>query len=198
MTATTGERNRVFAHTQAGFAGGMFGLALVGFAEALAVLWKAGSVTDLGAIPFALIVYGLFGALGGGGLGFAVGLVARARPGAFAFYAATLFFGGAAVIGRFRIVRDVFDEQMPQGLITRLLEVGALLLLALIALGVFRFARRLAAGPFGQRLTRPLGAALALGALAALSVAVAGIPGVLEQEAPLPARVTKAEAQRSF
>jgi len=192
--STTDERNRVLAHTGAGLAGGMFGLALVGLAEALAVLWKARSLSDLGVVPFALIAYGILGALGGGGLGFAVGLVARARRGAFALYTAVLFFGGAAVIGHFRIIRDVFDEQMPQGLIPRLGLVAVLVLLALVALGLFRLARRLEEGRFGQRLTRPLGAILTMGVVAAVAVGVAAIPGALEKEAPPPSRVARPAA----
>ena len=189
--STTGERNRVFAHTGAGVAGGMFGLALVGLAEALTVLWQAGSLTDLGVVPFALIVYGVCGALAGGGLGFTVGLVARPRPGAFALYVATLFFGGAAVIGRFRVIRDVFNEQMPQGLVPRLVEIAVLVFLAFVAVGIFRLARRLGETSFGQRLTRPLGATVALGVVAAISAAAAAIPGALEEEEPPPSRVAR-------
>jgi len=191
---TTSERSRVLAHAEAGAAGGMLGLALVGLGEAFVVLWLASSLSDLGVLPFALVAYGVCGALGGAGLGLAVGLVARPHRGSFAMYVATFFFLGAAIIGRFRVVRDVFDERMPQGLAPMLVQVAALLLLALVAVGVFRLAHRIGEGRLGQRLTRPLGATVALAVAAGMSAAVVPIPGMLQQPVSPPSRVAPLDA----
>jgi arylsulfatase A-like enzyme len=181
------ERNRVLAHTMAGCAGGMLGMALVGLLEAGGVLLRAGSLADLGVLPFALITYGVCGALGGAGLGFAVGLVARAGSGTFPMYMAGFFFVAASVIGRFRVIRDVFDEQMPQGIIAILGQLVALLLLALVAVGIFRLARRLTARAPGAYLANPFGAIIALGGAVAVALVLSSLPGALRESPAVPA-----------
>jgi arylsulfatase len=159
----------------------MLGLALIGLMEAVVVLWQARSLSDLGVLPFALVAYGVCGVLGGLGLGFVVGLVTRPRRRAFALYLALFFLLGASVIGRFRVIRDVFAERMPQGVIPMLAQLGALLLLALIAFGVFRLGCHLSDHRVGRRLTRPLGGLAGLAVVAGLAAVVAAIPRLLPE-----------------
>src|SRR5262252_7351955 len=98
----------------AGIAGGLLAGAGVGAAEAIAAWVHAHGAGELPALGWALVVYGLLG----GGLGLGAGLVASVlRTDGFALALAGV--GGALgfVVARFRIVRDVFLDQMPHGMV---------------------------------------------------------------------------------
>jgi len=97
--------------------------------------------------------------------------------------------GGALVfvVGRFRVVRDVFLEQVPRGLIPMLVQLGALLAMVVLAFLAWRALR----GADGRRrfLTRPvLAGVLVLLLGVGWNVATGLRPGV--PPPPAPARAT--------
>src|SRR5262245_17275110 len=111
----------------AGVAGGMLAGALVGAIEAI-VAWRfrsGGAV--LPPIGWAVLVYGLVGAVGGGGIGALARLVGT---GAFGLALGAVTAGLGVAAGRFRIVHDGLLEQMPHGLAPTLEQAGALVALA--------------------------------------------------------------------
>src|SRR5258706_10631036 len=105
----------------AGIAGGILGGALVGGIEAVvAALSRAGGTT-LPPLGWAVVVYGIVGGLGGLGAGIVAMVL---RTGAFGLALGGIAAGLGFVVGRFRIVRDVFLEQAPHGLVPGLVQVG--------------------------------------------------------------------------
>src|SRR5207249_12195472 len=152
----------------AGLAGGLVAGAAVGAAEALAVWLHAHGAGEVPAFGWALAAYGLIGAAGGLGLGI---LAAILGTDGFALAFAVVGFGLAGIVGRFRVIRDVFLEQMPSGIVPLAMQAAAALLLLGVAAGVWRAlagasARRRAA-------TRPGIAAVIVGVLALLGAAAA-------------------------
>src|SRR5262245_7758209 len=147
----------------AGIAGGLLGGALVGFVEALASWLGTHGTGDLPAVGWALVVYGLVGAIGGVGAGIVAAVL---RTDGFALALAGV--GGALgfVVARFRIIRDVFLEQLPHGPLTQVAQLAGLLLVAALAFLVWRFLR--GADARRRPLTRPVVAALLVGVLATL------------------------------
>jgi arylsulfatase A-like enzyme len=156
----------------AGIAGGMLAGALVGVAEALTTWAHAHGAGELPPIAWAIVAYGAVGGLGGLGAGIAA-LVLGADGFALAFAGVGWALG--TVVGRFRIFRDVFMEQVPSGTERLIVNAGVPLGLGVLALVVWWFLR----GAEARRrlLTRPAVATLVLGALAAGWVAVAVAPG---------------------
>ncbi|HLY37158.1 MAG TPA: sulfatase [Candidatus Binatia bacterium] len=145
----------------AGIAGGLLAGAIVGAAEAIGVWLHAHGTGELPSIPWALIAYGLVGGAFGLGAGVLAALVGADGFGlAFAGVGAAL----AVVVARFRIVRDVFLEQMPHGPLPLLVQLIALASVALLAYGVWRALR--GADARRRTLTRPLVAAVVVAALA--------------------------------
>jgi arylsulfatase A-like enzyme len=150
----------------AGLAGGAIGGALVGLAEALASWTHAHGAGELPPIAWALAAYGSFGAA----LGLGAGLVAMILgTDGFALALAGVIAALGFVVGRFRIVRDVFLEQMPHGLVPMLVQVGALVGTIVLAVVIWRLLR----GVTERRalLTRPI---VALGTI----VVLAGVASV--------------------
>ncbi len=98
----------------AGSYGGAVGGALVGLAEACVVALGA-DAQEFWAFFFGAVSYGLIGALCGAGWGFFSGLVRlhRSRAATFATAAGLAAAGLGAVVARFRIIRDVFAENLP-------------------------------------------------------------------------------------
>jgi arylsulfatase A-like enzyme len=152
----------------AGVAGGLLAGALVGAFEAVAVYLHAHGVGELPALGWALIAYGGVGGLAGLGIG-----VAAAVVGAEGFGLGLAGVGGALgfAVARFRIVRDVFLEQLPPGSLTLVVQLAALLAVTALALLVWRRLR----GADERRgvLTRPLVAALVVGLVAGAWAGVA-------------------------
>src|SRR5204862_474667 len=166
----------------AGLAGGLVAGAAVGAAEALAVWLHAHGAGEVPAFGWALTAYGLIGAAGGLGLGI---LAAILGTDGFALAFAVVGFGLAGIVGRFRVIRDVFLEQMPSGIVPLAVQAAAALLLLGVAAGVWRAlagasARRRAA-------TRPGIAAVIVGVLALLGAAAARLVPAPAPVAP-PAR----------
>jgi arylsulfatase A-like enzyme len=159
----------------AGIAGGLLAGAAVGGIEAI-VAWAH-------ALAWALVAYGLVG----GALGLGAGLVA-AVIGTDGFGLALAGVGGALAfaVGRFRIVRDVFLEQLPHGPLPLVVQAAALLAVVVVAVLLWRALR----GADGRHalLTRPLVAAIVVAVLAAGASALAGVYAA----PPAPATVARA------
>jgi arylsulfatase A-like enzyme len=125
-----------------GIAGGLLAGAAVGVAEAIVVWVHAHGGGELPALAWALVAYGAFGAaagLGAGILATIVGIDGFAFG--FAGVAAVLAFA----VGRFRIIRDVFLEQVPRGMLPLAAQVGALVVVVVLAVAIGRALRGLAA-----------------------------------------------------
>ena len=171
----TGARTRALG---AGVAGGLVAGAAVGAAEALAAWVHLHGPGELPALGWALVAYGAVGAVHG--LSFGVIAALLGTDGfalAFAGEAAALAF----LVARFRIIRDVFLEQVPRGPLPLLVQVGALIAVAAIAFAVWRALR--GADERRSPLTRPGIAAVVLALLAA---AWAGGAQLAHAPAPAP------------
>ena len=149
----------------AGVAGGILAGALVGAIEALAVWHRAGS----GGVPpigWAVLAYGLVGALGGA----AAGLVALVvGTGAFG-----LGLGGVAAalgfaVGRVRVLHDVLFDRPPHGVAHMVLQAAAAVVAVALGIALWRWLR--GADERNRVLTRP-------GIVVGL-VAVVGVGGML-------------------
>jgi hypothetical protein len=146
----------------AGLAGGLLAGALVGAAEALAAWGHAHGAGELPALAWALVVYGALGALGGLGAGVAAAVVGTDG---FALALGGVLAGLGFVVARFRVIRDVFLEQAPHGLVPNLVQLAALAAVAVLALWLWRTLRGATAR--GRAATRPGAAALAVVGFAA-------------------------------
>ncbi|HUE29612.1 MAG TPA: sulfatase [Verrucomicrobiae bacterium] len=146
----------------AGVAGGLVAGAAVGAAEALAAWVHLHGPGELPALGWALAAYGAVGA----GLGLGAG-VAAALAGGDGFCLALAGVGTAlaCAVARFRIIRDVFLEQVPHGLVPLAVQVGALVVVALGAVLLWRALR--GADERRAPLTRPGVAAIVVALLAA-------------------------------
>ncbi len=134
----------------AGIAGGLLAGALVGGIEAIVAWMSRAGGAVLPPLGWAVVVYGLVGAAGGLGAGI-VALVLR--TGAFGLALGSIAAGLGFVVGRFRIIRDVFLEQAPHGLVPTLVQVAALVGFAVLAFVVWRAFRT--ADERRGALTRP-------------------------------------------
>src|SRR2546430_8897397 len=126
------ERGRMVG---AGLAGGLGAGAMVGAAEALAVWFHAHGAGETPALGWALLADGLVGGAGGLGLGIVAAIVGIDG---FALAFAAVGVGLAGVVGRFRVIRDVFLEQLPSGLVPLAVQGVAALMLLGIAVGLWR------------------------------------------------------------
>ncbi|GIW39890.1 MAG: hypothetical protein KatS3mg076_0467 [Candidatus Binatia bacterium] len=119
---------RLFYGAWAGFVGGACGGVLAGLGEALLLALTSSSLPDFGFVPYAVLGYGLFGALGGAGLGAVlatfgagnlVGLPGGAVLGSIAF-----------VVGRYHVDQRLFREELSFGTFEGLVAHAVLLLVA--------------------------------------------------------------------
>jgi len=146
----------------AGAAGGLVAGATVGAAEALAAWVHLHGPGELPALGWALVAYGAAGA----GLGLGAGMVAALAGGdGFGLALAGVGTALAYAVARFRIIRDLFLEQVPHGLVPLAVQVGALAVVALGAVLLWRALR--GADERRAPLTRPGVAAVVVGLLAA-------------------------------
>src|SRR5262249_48032979 len=118
---------------------------------------------DLPPVSWALVVYGLIGA--GGGLGAGILAMLLGTDG-FGLALAGVGAGLGFVVARFRIIRDVFLEQLPPGALTLVVQLSGLLLTVALAVSLWRALR--GADARQRALTRPGVAAVLVAALAAL------------------------------
>ena len=131
---------------QAGFAAG----GLVGLAEGVIVLVMNPGLNEIYVLPAALLGYGLLGLVAGLVVGPLVqaasarvpALAARAPALPFTLTFAAVLSGLALVVGRFRLVRDLWDERPPSRLLDIGLLVGQLALAAALVGGGERLIRR--------------------------------------------------------
>ena len=132
-------------------------------------------------VGWAVIVYGAIGALGGLGAGIAALVL---RTGAFGLALGGVAAGLGFVVGRFRVIRDVFLEQAPHGLVPTLVQLGALLGVIVVAIVVWRALR--AADERRGPLTRPI---LVAAIIALVGVAWTLAARAVSSEPPPPATV---------
>jgi arylsulfatase A-like enzyme len=162
----------------AGLAGGLLAGALVGGGEAVASWWATHGAGELPPIAWAMIAYGLLGAAGGLGLGIVAAIL---RTDGFGLALAGVGAGLGFVVGRFRVIRDVFLEQLPGGPMTLLVQLAALLATLVVGVLIWRALR----GSDARRglLTRPVPAALLVAVLAlGWSLATRAMPGPPEPQ----------------
>ena len=139
----------------AGLAGGILAGAIVGAGEAVAAwLGAPAGAKELPALTWALLAYGAVGGAAGIGAGLAATLL---RTDGFGLALAAIGLPLAFVVGRFRIIRDVFLEQAPKGTVATVVQLGALL--ACVVIGGWLWSRLRGADARGRVLTRPLAAA---------------------------------------
>ncbi|HYC01367.1 MAG TPA: sulfatase [Candidatus Limnocylindrales bacterium] len=132
----------------AGAIGGFIGGALVGLVEAVVVA-LGGGAEEFGVFLFGAISYGLIGTAIGGGAGLGTVILpflARDSAASAGFCAGTVAALLGLAVARFRIVRDVFAENLPigsaQGIIVHVgLLIGAILVFWLVRRFVLRIAR---------------------------------------------------------
>ncbi len=167
--------------------GGFVGGALVGLAEAVLIA-AGGGAEEFGVFRFGAISYGLIGGAMGAGIGVGtavLGFLARdARlAGALSAGAVAALLGLA--VARFRIVRDVFLENLPiastQGLVVHAgLLVGALLVLWLVRRALLASSREGGAGIVSAVVLAVALVGVGSGATAVLDMTV-GPPSVPNQ-----------------
>lgn len=138
----------------AGLAGGLLAGAMVGVIEAIASWLLAQESAELPAVGWAVLAYGALGTVAGGGVGL---LAAVLRGEGFAPAVALVGCGLGFVVGRFRVVRDVFLEQPPGGILGLAGHALAAAGTAVLAVALWRWLR--GADGRNRLLTRPLGAA---------------------------------------
>lgn len=147
-----------------GLAGGLLAGATVGAIEAV-VSWFGGhGMGEMPAIAWGLVVYGALGGLAGIGAGVVAGVLGTDGFGvALGGVLGTLGF----VVARFRVIRDVFLEQAPKGLVPTLVQVAVLAAVVLVAIGIWRVFR----GADARRglLTQPLPVIVLLAVLAGVA-----------------------------
>ena len=126
-----------------GFLGGLLAGMLVGIVETLVIMSGKMNLPELGLLPYGVLSYGILSALFGLGLGVA-GLIlsqilSLEKPVArtLSFYLCAVMIFEGLVIGRFRIVRDVFHEKHPGPMLDLALLAGAIVLFFLLHRVVF-------------------------------------------------------------
>jgi arylsulfatase A-like enzyme len=163
--------------------------ALVGAVEAITAWTNAHGAGEVPALAWAVVFYGAFGAAAGLGAGVLAALIGMDGFGfALAGVGATLAF----IVGRFRIVRDVFLEQLPPGPVTLAVQLGALLALMVVGFLLWRALR----GADARRriLTRPGYAALAVVLVAVAWTAFARMGARVETPPEVPRAAAPAGA----
>lgn len=170
----------------AGIAGGMLAGAAVGAVEAIVSWVGAHGAGEMPALAWAMVVYGLMG--GGMGVGLGV-LCALLRTDAFGLSLGTVLGVMGVLVGRFRVIRDVFQEQAPKGFTAAVVQAAILLGAIALAAILFRWLR----GADARKgvLTRPIAVAGLIGALAFVLRLVMPnghdiVPGVVGQRAAAP------------
>jgi arylsulfatase A-like enzyme len=162
----------------AGIAGGMLAGAAVGALEAVGVWIHGHGAGEVPAIAWALVAYGAVG----GALGLGAGVLA-AVVGTDGFGLALAAVGGvlAFAVGRFRVIRDVFLEQLPPGPMPKVVQAAALAAVVVAAFAIWRALR----GADARRtpLTRPVVTAIVVVLVAA---AWAGGTRLVPTPAPAP------------
>ncbi|MFN8545920.1 MAG: sulfatase [Candidatus Binatia bacterium] len=157
-----------------GIAGGILAGAFVGVVEAFVAWLHAHGAGETPALAWALVVYGAVGGAVGIGAGVAAAVVGTDG---FALAFAGILGSLGFMVARFRVVRDVFLEQLPQGSLAMVVQLAALAATVVVAGGLWWRLRGTAAR--GAAVARPLvagGIVVALAALASGAVRLASVP----------------------
>jgi len=149
-------------------AGGLLAGALVGAIEAL-VVWGSGPAGGELPLAWGMLVYGAIGGTGGLGLGVLAAIVGIEG---FPVAVPTIGFGLGLLVGRFRIIRDIFLEQLPPGPVPLLVQAGAAV--GLFVLGVWLWMRLRGTERAGRLLSRPTAAVALVVVLAIGGMLVGG------------------------
>ncbi len=134
MNSANRETTTPLRRPMLGLLAGLLGGTIVGIAESLVVLSGGADLPELGIFPYAVVSYGILSALMGLGLGIAGLIVSkvlgieRSPARVFSFYLTVVMLLEGIVIGRFRIVRDVFHEKHPGPVLDLGLLAGAVVL----------------------------------------------------------------------
>jgi arylsulfatase A-like enzyme len=147
----------------AGFAGGMLAGAAIGATEAVVSWIGAHGAGEMPAVAWAMLVYGMIGA--GIGLGIGV-LCALVRSDAFGLALGGVLGILGVLVGRFRVIRDVFQEQAPRGFNAAVVQ--ALVLLGAIAAAAVLYRWLRGADARRGLATRPIPVFAAVATLAAI------------------------------
>jgi hypothetical protein len=188
-------------HLLLGATAGLLAGALVGMIEMTYILLQIPAPRPWGSLAYAGTLYGLVCAFLGAGLGFALWLAARLAKERAAWLRATpqglwalthfgLLCGLGAIIVRFRVFRDLFDEKLRM-MSLKGLGVQFLIVLALGTLFIvgFRFARRALAGRSAGWLLRAWGPPAVAAGLVTLGL-VAGLLSSARPSGATPSDVT--------
>lgn len=151
-----------------GAAGGALALMLLGMGETAYLALANHNAAFLAALPYAALLYGLIGLLGGAGLGIALWALLRAdspdqQAGRSARWSAGLLLAAVGfVVARYRVIRDLFEEQLQTLSLSGALVHLALLAAALALLGAALLLGRLLARTRTGRFLNRGGSFLAL------------------------------------
>jgi arylsulfatase A-like enzyme len=171
---------------EAGVAGGMLAAAAIGLLEAVGAWAAAHAHGELPGVAWAVVAYGVLGAFAGAGAALAARLLATD-----AFALAFTATGGALglVVGRFRVIRDVFLEQAPRGARALLVQLAVGLLVA--GAGALLWRRLRGVEARRRRLSR---LPVATAAIASLAVVWAGVGAWFGRPAAAPPAVPSRSA----
>ncbi len=132
-------KTALFSRIIAGLSGGFLAGILLGLLEAIWILVMKGSSLDI--FPYAMLMYGIIGALVGTGGGIFFGIIALAfghvkgTVNSFALIFAGWFSLNLLILGRFRLFRDVWKEQaLPKTVLLMLLLVCGITFVGLFVL----------------------------------------------------------------
>jgi arylsulfatase A-like enzyme len=126
-----------------GLLAGLLGGTIVGIVESIVVLTGNVDLSELGIFPYAVISYGILSAFLGLGLGIAGAIISKVlglvKPAGrvFSFYLVAVVVIEGIIIGRFRIIRDMFHEKYPGPMLDLSLLVGAIILFLILHRGIF-------------------------------------------------------------
>ncbi|MFQ6104066.1 MAG: sulfatase [Candidatus Glassbacteria bacterium] len=126
-----------------GFLGGLLAGMIIGIVESIVVAAGGVELPDMGIFPYAVLSYGILSAFLGLGLGvvgfFISHFISLKRPAyrVFSFYLSVVLILEGIIIGRFRIIRDVFHEKHPGPMLDLGLFVSAVIIFFLLYRLVF-------------------------------------------------------------
>lgn len=164
-----------------GFSGGLFAGVLVGATEGSVVLASSSGSPDYGVLWYGVVAYGLLCASLGAAGGLVLAWLGRrihrekvAENIVLGRWVGAIVAGFGAVLGLFRIRRDIFDEQLAWKSAQGLMVLGGTLLASLVAyLLLVTVFRLLASRKLGRAIVHPVGALVFAGLVAGGFVALA-------------------------
>jgi len=159
--------------------------AKVGFLESILVVATGSELTEWGVFTWAVIAYGLLAlliGLGYGTLGAVVSAVRKRRARLdriYSFYLALTFTSMLLIIGRFRIIRDIYHEIPPGPSLDIKLLLGGIALFLFLHFLVLRFTLRV--GPW-KGLVRTGGSLIRFALIVVIAIVVSVVGGPSREE----------------